>query len=100
MLQPHWAKVKLWHEARNQSIMHQVWFLSNGLHADKNDLENVLRGFRLGGHNEEDSKQAAEAMVQLSGVGFYNQQGTIDWMSLVFFWKRERAIESNSTNFQ
>lgn len=28
-----------------------------------------------GGHSEEDSKQAAEAMVQLSGVGFYNQQG-------------------------
>lgn len=31
----------------------------------------------LGGHNEEDSKQAAEAMVQLSGVGFYNQQGKL-----------------------
>lgn len=29
----------------------------------------------LGGHSEDDSKQAAEAMVQLSGVGFYNQQG-------------------------
>ena len=33
-----------------------------------------------GGHNEEDSKQAAEAMVQLSGVGFYNQQGTIEFL--------------------
>lgn len=28
-----------------------------------------------GGHSEDDSKQAAEAMVQLSGVGFYSQQG-------------------------
>lgn len=27
-----------------------------------------------GGHSEDDSKQAAEAMVQLSGIGFYNQQ--------------------------
>lgn len=35
--------------------------------------------FCLGGHNEEDSKQAAEAMVQLSGVGFYHQQGKLNF---------------------
>lgn len=29
----------------------------------------------LGGHGEDESQQAAEAMVQLSGVGFYAQQG-------------------------
>lgn len=28
-----------------------------------------------GGHGEDESQQAAEAMVQLSGVGFYTQQG-------------------------
>lgn len=39
-------------------------------------VDDIFLEFGLGGHNEEDSKQAAEAMVQLSGVGFYNQQGT------------------------
>lgn len=33
--------------------------------------------FSLGGHGEDESQQAAEAMVQLSGVGFYNQQGKL-----------------------
>lgn len=28
-----------------------------------------------GGHGEDESQQAAEAMVQLSSSGFYNQQG-------------------------
>lgn len=44
----------------------------------------------IGGHNEEDSKQAAEAMVQLSGVGFYNQQGNL--RNTDFFLKK---IHSN-----
>lgn len=38
-----------------------------------------------GGHNEEDSKQAAEAMVQLSGVGYYNQQGRKKYLFLLIF---------------
>lgn len=36
-----------------------------------------------GGHNEEDSKQAAEAMVQLSAVGFYNHQGKLTFIIII-----------------
>lgn len=48
-------------------------------------LESLLKNYVLGGHNEEDSKQAAEAMVQLSGVGYYNQQGERKIFFLFFF---------------
>lgn len=44
------------------------------------------------GSNEEDNKQAAEAMVQLGGVGFYNQHG----MALRFF--REKLLRRDSIN--
>lgn len=48
-----------------------IFILSNIFEMSCHCLDHSI----VGGHSEDDSKQAAEAMVQLSGVGFYNQQG-------------------------
>lgn len=46
----------------------------------------------IGSHGEDDSKQAAEAMVQLSGVGFYNSQNQGNSISFSRFSSAIEAI--------